>query len=279
MTWISRSVWLITSPACSRVASWSRNRPKASAPTPKSRKSILGSRVMLEVRDLHSGYGEAVVVRGVSLDVGAGEIVALLGRNGMGKTTLIRSIMGLTPPRIRSGSITWRGESLVGLRPHDIAARKIAIVPQGRRLFPSLTVTEHLTMLKGARAKTGWTLERVFGLFPRLAERRHHRGGQLSGGERGMLAVGRALMIDPQLILMDEPSEGLAPVTVQLLEQILLDLKREGLSILLVEQNLYSALAVADRVYILETGKVVHQGEAATLAQQTDLLFARLGVQ
>ena len=200
---------------------------------------------MLEVRDLHSGYGEAHVVRGVSLDVGAGEIVAVLGRNGMGKTTLIRSIMGLTPPQIRSGSITWRGENLIGLRPHDIAARKIAIVPQGRRLFPSLTVTEHLTMLKSARARTGWTVDRVFGIFPRLAERRHHRGGQLSGGERGMLAVGRALMIDPQLILMDEPSEGLAPVMVQHLEEIVLDLKREGLSILLVEQNLYSALAVA----------------------------------
>ena len=221
---------------------------------------------MLEVRDLHSGYGEAHVVRGVSLDVGAGEIVAVLGRNGMGKTTLIRSIMGLTPPQIRSGSITWRGESLIGLRPHDIAARKIAIVPQGRRLFPSLTVTEHLTMLKSARAKDGWTVDRVFGIFPRLAERRHHRGGQLSGGERGMLAVGRALMIDPQLILMDEPSEGLAPVMVQHLEEIVLDLKREGLSILLVEQNLYSALAVADRVYILETGQVVHQGDAATLS-------------
>ena len=149
------------------------------------------------------------------------------------------------------------------MRPHDIAARKIAIVPQGRRLFPSLTVTEHLTMLKGARAKTGWTLERVFGLFPRLAERRHHRGGQLSGGERGMLAVGRALMIDPQLILMDEPSEGLAPVMVQHLEGIVRDLKAEGLSILLVEQNLYSALDVADRVYVLETGQVVHQADAA----------------
>jgi branched-chain amino acid transport system ATP-binding protein len=234
---------------------------------------------MLEVRDLHSGYGEAHVVHGVSLDVGAGEIVAVLGRNGMGKTTLIRSIMGLTPPQIRSGSITWRGESLIGLRPHHIAARKIAIVPQGRRLFPSLTVIEHLTMLKSTRVRTGWTVERVFRLFPRLAERRHHRGGQLSGGERGMLAVGRALMIDPQLILMDEPSEGLAPVMVQHLEEIVLDLKREGLSILLVEQNLYSALAVADRVYILETGRVVHQGDAATLAQQTDLLFQRLGVQ
>ncbi|MDE2063455.1 MAG: ATP-binding cassette domain-containing protein, partial [Bradyrhizobium sp.] len=117
---------------------------------------------MLEVRNLHSGYGEAQVLRGVSLDVAPGEIVAVLGRNGMGKTTLIRSIMGLTPPQIRSGTITWRGENLAGLRPHDIASRKIAIVPQGRRLFPSLTVTEHLTMLKGARARSGWTLDRVF---------------------------------------------------------------------------------------------------------------------
>src|SRR5579864_5227364 len=234
---------------------------------------------MLEVRDLHSGYGEAHVVRGVSLDVGVGEVVAVLGRNGMGKTTLIRSIMGLTPPEVRSGSIAWRGESLLGLRPHDIAARRIAIVPQGRRLFPSLTVIEHLTMLKSARAKTGWTVERVFGIFPRLAERRHHRGGQLSGGERGMLAVGRALMIDPDLILMDEPSEGLAPVMVQQLEEIVLDLKRQKLSILLVEQNLYSALAVADRVYVLESGRVVHQGDSATLTQQTEQLLRHLGVQ
>ena len=234
---------------------------------------------MLEVRNLHSGYGEAQVLRGVSLDVAPGEIVAVLGLNGMCKTMLMRSIMVLTPPQIRSGTITWRGENLAGLRPHDIASRKIAIVPQGRRLFPSLTVTEHLTMLKGARARSGWTLERVFGLFPRLAERRHHRGGQLSGGERGMLAVGRALMIDPELILMDEPSEGLAPVMVQHLEGIVRDLKREGLSILLVEQNLYSALAVADRVYVLETGQVVHQADATALARQTDVLFARLGVQ
>lgn len=233
---------------------------------------------MLEVRDLHSFYGDAVVVRGVTLDVGAGEVVALLGRNGMGKTTVIRSIMGLAPPRIRAGTVTWRGESLVGLRPHDIARRRIAIVPQGRRLFPSLTVTEHLTMLKSARARTGWTIDRVFSIFPRLAERRHHRGGQLSGGERGMLAVGRALMIDPELILMDEPSEGLAPVMVQQLEGIVSNLRREGLSILLVEQNLYSALAVADRVYILETGKVVHQGDAKALSAQPELLSRHLGV-
>ena len=233
---------------------------------------------MLEVRDLHSYYGDAHVIYGVSLNVGAGEVVAMLGRNGMGKTTVIRSIMGLAPPRVGSGTVTWHGTNLVGLRPHVIASRKIAIVPQGRRLFPSLTVTEHLTMIKGARAKSGWTLDRVFGIFPRLGERRHHRGNQLSGGERQMLAIGRALMIDPELILMDEPSEGLAPVMVQHLENIVLDLKKEGLSILLVEQNLYSALAVADRIYILETGKVVHEGNAKELSKQTDLLAKHLGV-
>jgi branched-chain amino acid transport system ATP-binding protein len=205
-------------------------------------------------------------------------VVALLGRNGMGKTTFIRSLMGLSPPQVRSGSVTWRGGSLVGLAPHEIAQRKIAIVPQGRRLFPSLTVTEHLTMLKSPRSDYGWTVERVFALFPRLAERRHHRGTQLSGGERQMLAVARALMIDPELILMDEPSEGLAPVMVQHLEGIVRDLKSAGLSILLVEQNLYSALAVADRVYVLETGRVVHEGTAAALSGEADLLLRHLGV-
>jgi branched-chain amino acid transport system ATP-binding protein len=134
-------------------------------------------------------------------------------------------------------------------------------------------------MLKSKRVKSGWSVDRVFAIFPRLAERRYHRGNQLSGGERQMLAIGRALVIDPDLILMDEPSEGLAPVMVQHLETILLDLKREGLSILLVEQNLYSALAVADRVYILETGKIVHEGEAHVLTKRTDLLLRHLGVQ
>ncbi|MET0444166.1 MAG: ABC transporter ATP-binding protein [Pseudorhodoplanes sp.] len=217
-------------------------------------------------------------MHGVSLDVGAGEVVALLGRNGMGKTTIIRSIMGLSPPQIRSGSVRWKGEELVGQRPHAIAARKIAIVPQGRRLFPSLTVTEHLTMVKSARATQGWTMEKVFGLFPRLAERRNHRGGQLSGGERQMLAVGRALMIDPELILMDEPSEGLAPVMVQNLENIVLDLKKQGLSILLVEQNLYSALAVSDRLYVLDTGKIVHESATSVASEKPETLFGYLGV-
>jgi branched-chain amino acid transport system ATP-binding protein len=234
---------------------------------------------MLELIDVHSFYGEAHVIHGVSLTVNRGEVVALLGRNGMGKTTTLRSVMGLAPPKVRSGTIRWAGENLLGLPPHEIAARGIGIVPQGRRLFGSLTVTEHLSMLKSPRAADGWTIKRVFDLFPRLAERRRHRGGQLSGGERQMLAIARALMIDPQLILMDEPSEGLAPVMVQHLESIVLDLKREKLSILLVEQNLYSALATADRVYVMETGAIVHEAPVAGLIDKPDILLRYLGVQ
>ncbi len=244
-----------------------------------SKKCISGRRAaMLEVRDLHSYYGAAHVLNGVSLDVDKGEVVALLGRNGMGKTTLIRSIMGLSPPEVRQGRVSWNGEQLTGLTPHEIANRKIAIVPQGRRLYPSLSVTEHLTMLKSAKASDGWTVDRAFALFPRLAERRHHRGNQLSGGERQMLAVARALMIDPDLVLMDEPSEGLAPVMVQHLERTVADLKRAGLGILLVEQNLYSALEVADRVYILETGRIVHSGTAADLEAHPETLVRYLGI-
>ncbi|MEJ0051864.1 MAG: ABC transporter ATP-binding protein [Methylovirgula sp.] len=233
---------------------------------------------MLEIHDLQSFYGEAHVVQGASLTVRDHEVVALLGRNGMGKTSLIRSIMGLSAPCVRGGSVTWKGESLTGLRPHDIAHHKIALVPQGRRLFPSLTVTEHLTMIKPIRVKEGWTVERIFGLFPRLAERRNNRGNQLSGGERQMLAVGRALMIDPELILMDEPSEGLAPVMVQHLGDIIMQLKHDGIAILLVEQNLYSALAVADRAYVLETGKVVYEAQASELVDDPRSLVRFLGV-
>jgi branched-chain amino acid transport system ATP-binding protein len=233
---------------------------------------------MLEIRDLNSFYGDAHVLHGASLTVREREVVALLGRNGMGKTSLIRSVMGLATPRVASGSVAWKGERLTGLKAHEVAGRRIALVPQGRRLFPSLTVMEHLTVLKPARARAGWTVERVLGLFPRLAERRDHRGNQLSGGERGMLAVGRALMLDPELILMDEPSEGLAPVMVQHLEGIIAELKREGLAILLVEQNLYSALAVADRVYVLETGRVVHEAPASAVAQDPESLTRFLGV-
>ena len=215
---------------------------------------------MLEIEDLNSFYGAAHVLHGVTLHVAEREVLALLGRNGMGKTTLVRSIMGLTPPRIGSGTIRWDGQSLTGLTPYQIAATGIAIVPQGRRLFPSLTVTEHLTCLKPVRARHGWTVARLFELFPRLGERRQHRGNQLSGGERGLLAFARALVTDPRLLLLDEPSEGLAPVMVQYVEQVIQDLKQSGLAILLVEQNLRSALLVADRVCVLESGQVAYSG-------------------
>jgi len=228
---------------------------------------------------VHAFYGEAHVICGASLTVAKGEVVALVGRNGMGKTTLIRSIMGLRPPLVRSGDVRWRGETLLGLPPHAIAARRIAIVPQGRRLFGSLTVTEHMTMLKSPRAQEGWTTARIFALFPRLAERRHHLACQLSGGERQMLAVARALIIDPELILMDEPSEGLAPLMVQHLEDIMRELKKRGLAIFLVEQNLYAALAVANRLYVLETGKVVQERRAAEAVSDPTSLGRYLGVQ
>ena len=233
---------------------------------------------MLEVEALHSYYGEAHVLRGVSLAVPPGRIVALLGRNGMGKTTLIRSIMNLAPPRVASGSVRYKGTELRGMAPHRIARRRIGLVPQGRRLFASLTVTEHLSVLRGGRSST-WTPERIYALFPRLAERRRHRGGQLSGGERQMLAVARALVLDPELLLMDEPSEGLAPVMVEQLEKIIGQLKEAGLAILLVEQNLYSALTVADEVYILETGEIAWKGSPADLQSNRATLERLLGVK
>jgi branched-chain amino acid transport system ATP-binding protein len=231
----------------------------------------------LEVERIDSFYGNAHVLHGLSLRVGPGEVVALLGRNGMGKTTLIRSVMGLASPSVRAGSVRWRGEELRGLAPHEVARRRIGLVPQGRRLFPSLTVTEHLTMVKSAGVER-WGVDRVFALFPRLAERRRHRGNQLSGGERQMLAVGRALRLDPELLLMDEPSEGLAPVMVQHLEETMAALRGEGLGILLVEQNLYSALNVADRVYIVETGRIVHESSAAALRDEPATIRRFLGV-
>ncbi len=236
---------------------------------------------MLEVEDLHAYYGDAHILRGVSLVVPKGRVVALLGRNGMGKTTLIRSIMGLRPPNVREGSVRYAGEELRGRPPHAIAGRGIGLVPQGRRLFASLSVEEHLGIVarRAPQGAEAWTAERIYGLFPRLAERRQHRGSQLSGGERQMLAVARALMVNPELLLMDEPSEGLAPVMVQHLEEVVARLRDTGLAILLVEQNLYSALSVADEVYLLETGAVVHRSSAASLAGDRATMQRYLGVK
>ena len=234
---------------------------------------------MLDVQGLHSYYGDAHILRGVSMTVPQRRVVALLGRNGMGKTTLIRSIMGLNPPAVREGSVRYEGTELKGLTPHEIAQKRIGLVPQGRRLFASLTVTEHLTMVERAGgSRDEWTVQRIFDLFPRLGERRQHRGSQLSGGERQMLAVARALMLNPELLLMDEPSEGLAPVMVQQLEGIIMRLKDTGLAILLVEQNLYSALGVADEVYILETGEIVYHDAAERLREDRDTMHKFLGV-
>lgn len=219
---------------------------------------------MLEVRGVNSFYGNAQILRDLSLDVKESAVVALLGRNGMGKTTLIRSVMGLTPPQVSSGSIKYRGTELVGLKPNEIARLGIALVPQGRRLFSSLTVREHLAM-SGKRGGR-WPVDRIYELFPRLRERISHRGNQLSGGERQMLAVGRALSLDPDFLLMDEPSEGLSPVAVQQLEDAMIKLKESSLSILLVEQNLYSALSVANEVYVVQTGQVVFHDTASAFA-------------
>ena len=238
---------------------------------------------MLEVRDIHSYYGLAHVLQGVSLAVPATTVVALLGRNGMGKTTLIRSIMGLSPPVVRSGSVVFRGEELRGKAANAIARKGLGLVPQGRRLFPSLTVQEHLTMVRrppsgNGAGRVSWDLPRIYELFPRLAERKNHRGGQLSGGERQMLAIARALMTNPDLLLMDEPSEGLAPLLVQRLREELTELKTSGLSILLVEQNVRLALAVADHVHIIERGRIVYQGRPAELQAEHAIMQKYLGV-
>ena len=238
---------------------------------------------MLEVRDIHSYYGLAHVLQGVSLAVPAETVIALLGRNGMGKTTLIRSIMGLSPPVVRSGSVVFRGEELRGRAANEIARKGLGLVPQGRRLFPSLTVQEHLTMVRRPPSGDGagrvcWDLPRIYELFPRLAERKNHRGGQLSGGERQMLAIARALMTNPDLLLMDEPSEGLAPLLVQRLREELTELKTSGLSILLVEQNVRLALAVADHVHIIERGRIVYQGRPTELQAERAIMQQYLGV-
>jgi branched-chain amino acid transport system ATP-binding protein len=209
----------------------------------------------------------------VSVEPGA--IVAVIGRNGMGKTTLIRSIAGLTPPR--AGAITFLGSAIQGRPPHDIARLGMALVPQGRRIFPSLTVEQNL-LVAARQSGSRWTLGSVYALFGRLKERRHHKGTQLSGGEQQMLAIGRALMTNPACLLMDEPSEGLAPLLVDEVARVLAELQQTGLGVLLVEQNLPMVRRVADIVHILSKGVVVFTGSPAELAARPDVLAAQLAV-
>jgi len=229
---------------------------------------------MLEVRDVHTFYGDSHVLHGVSLAVADGEVLTILGRNGMGKTTLIRSIIGLTPPR--EGTVRLKDEDVSGWPPYRLVERGVALVPQGRRVFPSLTVRENLEVAR--RGNGHWSLERAYELFPRLRERASNRANKLSGGEQQMLAIGRALMGNPEMLLMDEPTEGLAPLLVREVGRVIGELKREGLSILLVEQNLPLALGVADRVHILSRGQIVYTGAPAALAADEEVKSRYLGV-
>ena len=228
---------------------------------------------MLEVDGIHTYYGESHVLHGVSLRVAPGEAVALLGRNGAGKTTAIRSIVGFTPPR--AGRVLFEGQAIERWPAYRIARRGLALVPQGRRIFAPLSVRENL--LLGARSE-GWTLERVFELFPRLRERQAQLGGTLSGGEQQMLAIARALLTNGRLLLLDEPSEGLAPLIVREIGTILTALKAERLSLLLVEQNYHLALRVADRVYVMNKGQIVYQGTPAGLEADGEVKRRYLGV-
>jgi len=228
----------------------------------------------LEVEGVHTYYGESHVLQGVSLRVDPGEVLAILGRNGMGKTTLIRTIIGFTPPR--EGRVLYEGTEITRLPPFRMVALGMALVPQGRRVFPSLSVRENLDVAR--RGAGRWSLEQVYALFPRLRDRAGNRANKLSGGEQQMLAIGRALMSNPDLLLMDEPTEGLAPLLVREVGRVITELKRSGLSILLVEQNLALALSVADRVHVLSRGQIVHTGTPAELMGNDDVKTRYLGV-
>jgi branched-chain amino acid transport system ATP-binding protein len=227
----------------------------------------------LDVRDLHTFYGKSHILHSVALTVKDGQIVALLGRNGAGKTTTLRSVIGLTPAR--SGSIRILGQDCTDWPPFRIAGLGVGFVPEGRRVFANLSVGENL---KVPRQRPGpWTVAKVFELFPRLAERRGNLGRQLSGGEQQMLAIGRALLLNPKLLLLDEPSQGLAPRIVQEVFQVVVRLRGEGMSVLLVEQNVRAAVQIADAAFVLDDGRVVFEGPAAELAGDEERLRALAG--
>ena len=232
---------------------------------------------MLAINDIHTWYGDSYILQGVDMEVRDATVVALLGRNGMGKTTTIRSIIGLTPPR--KGSITFNGTELVGLPPNRIARTGIGLVPQGRMIFASLSVTENLTMAARTGGKDDpWTLEKIYEIFPRLKERARNKGNLLSGGEQQMLTIARALMTNPDLIMLDEPSEGLAPIVVQEVYRVIEKLKAAGQSILLVEQDFGMAMSVADYAYIMSKGSIVYGSAPADLIDNETVKTQYLGV-
>lgn len=225
---------------------------------------------LLELRDIHTAYGQSRVLFGVSIEVAPRECVCLLGRNGVGKTTTMRSIMGLTPPS--AGKIVWKGRDITGWSPHRVARAGIGFVPEDRRIFAELTTWENLDVARQVAGRPGeWDVDAIYRLFPKLQELRDRPGGFLSGGEQQMLTIARTLLGNPELLLLDEPSEGLAPLVVdQLLERVL-ELKQKGLTILLAEQGVDFSLAVADRVYVLEKGQVRYAGSAASLRDDAEL--------
>ncbi len=228
--------------------------------------------MLLEVRDLHVHYGKSHILHGPSLGVGAGEIVCLLGRNGVGKSTTLKSVMGLVTPS--GGAVAFKGTPIAGWPPHRIARLGLGYVPEERRIFPTITVKENLLMgIKPGAARNGasWTLERVYEFFPRLQERERQRAGSLSGGEQQMLTIGRTLMGNPELLLVDEPTEGLAPMIVEQVERVLLEIHRSGTAILLVEQSMETALALAQRVYVMSKGEIVFSGSVTDLETSAEV--------
>lgn len=247
---------------------------------------------MLEVRDIHTYYGDSYILQGLSLSVDAGKVVAVLGRNGVGKTTLIRSIIGFTPPR--RGSVLLDGRELAGMSPDRIARLGVGLVPQGRRIFGSLTVRENLSVgerppapipsrgagpgLGSGTSRHAWTLSDVLRLFPRLSERLQYSGKSLSGGEQQMLACSRALVGNPRVMLMDEPTEGLSPLFVRELGKLIQELRSTGSTVLLIEQNLGFALRLADYVYVMNKGQIVYQSTPGELAVNEDIKSRYLGM-
>ncbi|MEH7379294.1 ABC transporter ATP-binding protein [Bacillus sp. JJ1533] len=230
---------------------------------------------MLKLKDVNSFYGSSHILHGVNLEVKEGQVVTLLGRNGMGKTTTMHSIIGFV--KKVQGEILFEGQNMASLQSHQIAKKGIGIVPQGRRIFPNLTVTENLNVFANSK-KGDWNLEKIYHYFPRLKEREKSHAGTLSGGEQSMLSIGRALMRNPKILLLDEPTEGLSPLMVGEVMDVLLKLKESGMSMLLVEQNISTALRIADDVYILSKGKVVYHDNPGELKNNMDIAYQHLAL-
>jgi len=231
---------------------------------------------MLKIVDIHTYYGDSYVLQGISVEVGKGSVIAILGRNGMGKTTLIRSIVGFTPPR--RGQIFLKGTDITHMPSYRIARMNLGLVPQGKRIFPSLSVLENLQVAGRGEGADIWNVDSIFSLFPALKERAQHKGNELSGGEQQMLAIARALMTNPEVLLMDEPTEGLAPLLVQTIGNSISKLKEDGLSTLLVEQTFLFAIKQADHTHVLSKGRIVYSSAPSELLQNEEVKAQYLGI-